>query len=359
MQKRKKLFYFELEPGMTIAQDVYSDENQLLIPCNTVLTKELISSLISHTVFEVQIFVDPPSEREFISTESYSQKIQASPEFQQFKNDYIENIDQTKEMLNDIVNKSEMVDCNAIIKSTVDIMAKNNSGFHIFDMLHNMRSYDDSTHIHSINVGLIAAIIGKWLRYSEDDINALILSGILHDLGKLTIPIEILQKPKSLTPEEYSVIKTHTINGYNLLKTQPIDVRAKEAALFHHERCDGSGYPFGIPGSRIPQFAKIIAIADVYDAMTANRVYRHGICPFDVIHMFEHEGLHNFDARTIIVFLENIVQTYINNTVRLNDGTVGQIIMINQNKLSRPVIKAGDKFIDLAKTPELKIEAII
>ena len=127
----------------------------------------------------------------------------------------------------------------------------------------------------------------------------------------------------------------------------------------HHERCDGSGYPFGIRDSKIDPFAKMVAIVDVYDAMTSARVYRGPMCPFKVIDIFENEGLQKYDTHYIMTFLENIVNTYMLNRVKLNDGRVGDVVFVNRASLARPTIKCAHEFIDLSAEPSLYIEAII
>ena len=174
------------------------------------------------------------------------------------------------------------------------------------------------------------------------------------------IPLEIIKKPSHLTPEEYEEVKKHARYGAEILEKQPLDKRVIRAALMHHERCDGSGYPMGLKDAEIDDFAKIIAIADVYDAMTANRCYRKGLCPFEVIATFEKEGLVKYDSRYILTFLNRIIDTYICNSVLLNDGTCGKIVLMNQKALSRPVIHTmTNEYIDLTKHPELYIQAII
>ena len=127
----------------------------------------------------------------------------------------------------------------------------------------------------------------------------------------------------------------------------------------HHERCDGSGYPFGLYASDIDDYASIIAVADVYDAMTADRCYRLGLCPFEVIAQFEQEGLQRYKPRYILTFLEHIAHTYLHNRVLLNNGQTGEIIFINK-RLTRPTIQiAPARFINLEEHPELYIQAII
>jgi len=201
--------------------------------------------------------------------------------------------------------------------------------------------------------------MGKWLGFSKEDTEVLTLAGLLHDTGKIMMPDNILKKPSRLSVTEYEIIKTHPFQGYNLLKGEDLDERIKNAALMHHERCDGSGYPSRLVSNEIDDFAKIVAIADVYDAMTSARIYRGPLCPFDVIHIFESEGLRKFEPRFLLPFLERIVNTYMNNDILLNNGETGTIIMINRLYLSKPVIKTATGFIDLSAEPDLYIMKIL
>ncbi|MHB8129402.1 MAG: HD-GYP domain-containing protein, partial [Mobilitalea sp.] len=213
--------------------------------------------------------------------------------------------------------------------------------------------------VHCLNVSLICNIFAGWLKFSPEDTRILTLGGLLHDIGKMMIPKEIISKDGKLTDEEYKIIKTHSIKGYQALKDHPVDIRVKYAALMHHERCDGSGYPNGFVAEQIDDYAKIVAIADVYDAMTSNRRYRNAICPFDVVENFEHEGFLKYDPGYLMIFMERIVQSYMHNIVRLNDGREGEVVMINKLALSRPVLRIGTGFVDLSKEHKLTIEAII
>ena len=127
----------------------------------------------------------------------------------------------------------------------------------------------------------------------------------------------------------------------------------------HHERCDGSGYPMGLTSAQIDRFAKIVMIADVYDAMTSSRCYRNPLCPFEVISLFEAEGLTKYEPKYIMTFFDHISQLYQNSTVHLSDGRLGQVVFMNRNTLSKPVIQCGEEFIDLAKYPNLYIAKIL
>ena len=192
---------------------------------------------------------------------------------------------------------------------------------------------------HSLNVGLISRALGKWLQLPLEDVNTLTLAGLLHDIGKTQIPPEILNKPGKYTDEEYAIMKTHPVHGKKILNDKGFDPRILYAALQHHERCDGSGYPRGLEEDEIDDFASIVAIADVYDAMTSARAHRDPLCSFQVINQFEQEGLKKYKTKFILTFLERIANTYNNSRVMLNNAKTGRVIYINRSNLSRPVIQ--------------------
>ena len=135
------------------------------------------------------------------------------------------------------------IDIDKLIEGTNEILTANRNSLQLFDMLHSMRQFDDLTYVHSVNVALIASILGQWLKFSEKDIRILTISGLLHDIGKIMIPNEILTKPGKLTVAEYNIMKQHVNFGYEKVKNQNIDIRIKEACLLHHEKCDGAGMP--------------------------------------------------------------------------------------------------------------------
>ncbi|NLZ83616.1 MAG: HD-GYP domain-containing protein, partial [Clostridiales bacterium] len=225
--------------------------------------------------------------------------------------------------------------------------------------LHGIRDYDNLTYVHSMNVSLICNIFGGWLKLPKAEIRNLTLAGLLHDIGKLLIPKEILAKPDKLSNREYEIMKSHSMKGYEVLKDLPIDINIKYAALMHHERQDGSGYPNRFAKHQINKFAKIVSIVDVYDAMTSNRSYRKGFCPFTVVEDFEREGFIKFDSQYLVMFLERIVESYRHNIVRLSDGREGEVVLINKFALSKPMVRVGEDFIDLTKEHNLRIQSIL
>lgn len=375
----KRLLRSNLTPGMIVGEDIFSYANQLIVPKGMVLTDKIITRLEFYSIPYVKVKENPdepfdspvtycdneseikpaPASDLSQTTSPYSELIKSSPEFIQYKADFDQTINEFKNSMNDIVQKGAKIDTDVLLNQATHLIDGTSNTSAFFNMLHNMRQYDDLTFAHCMNVALISNILATWLNLSQKEIETATLCGLLHDIGKLAIPDQLIKKPGKLTDEEYKTVKTHTIEGYNILKNQNISDHIKNAALMHHEKCDGSGYPFGLKGDKIDAFAKIVAIADVYDAMTAARVYRGPLCPFQVIEIFEKEGLQKYEAAFILKFLENVVNTYMNNRVMLSDGTEGDIVYINHATLSKPMIKTENGFVDLSQHPELSIEKIL
>lgn len=348
-------------PGMILGEDIYSLENeQILIPKGTVLNEKFITKLKLQTTIQVLIEETPEAVEPLPKREpSHAEKLRATPEFQQFKEDFEETFSGFGKRLNEVVTNAADLEPAELSSPVMHLIENTSSPSGLFDMLHSLRQYSDETYAHSVNVALIANAIGQWLRLPEDDLQVLTQAGLLHDIGKLLVPQEIISKPGKLSKEEYTIIQQHALKGYELVRDADIDERIKHAILMHHERCDGSGYPSHLQADKIDDFAKYVAIADVYDAITSARVYRDALCPFIAISIMESEGLQKFDTRAIMTFLTNVVNVYLFNRVRLSDGREGEIVFINRNAFARPTVRVGDEYIDLVVAPNLSIEAVI
>lgn len=288
----------ELVPGMIVAEDVYNYNNQLILPKGLILNDKTITKLAYYSIFTIKIDEEPAEQVTDISPYeiSYSEKIQKSSEFIRFRAEFEKDVDAFKQVINDVVEKGAPLDVDKLMNHTLNILDISATTPCVFDMLHNMREYDDATYVHCINVALICNIFARWLRMSEEQIRLATISGLLHDVGKTMLPDAIIKKPGKLTEEEFDLIKTHPQEGYRLLRNSHLPIAVLDAVLMHHERCDGSGYPMGTTGNKIGVYAKMVAIADVYDAMTSARIYRGPLCPFKAISLFESEGLNKYEG---------------------------------------------------------------
>lgn len=365
-----------LVPGMTLEEDVTNENNQVVAGRATILTDKLISKLESYNIAAVKISTEtfnatptsdsaPASEptpapaASAPTEDGYSEKIKKSEEFQSFSTKLESATKAFANQLSSMLDGDKPINVDALYARITDIIPKNSTTLNVFDLIHNTRQHNDPVYAHSINVALISNILGRWLGFSEEDMKILTVAGLLHDIGKSKIPESILNKPGKLSVSEFEIIKNHPIYGHNLLKKRGLDKRITNATLQHHERCDGSGYPNGLKATEIDDFAKIVAIADVYDAMTASRDFRSSTCPFKVVSLFEQDGFGKYGTHYLMTFLERIVLTYMHNNVRLSDGRIGKVVMINKMALSRPIVKVGEDFVDLSTEKNLTIESIV
>lgn len=359
--KMKRVKTSELKPGMVLASDVYNYQDQLVLSAGMVLTEKAIKKLSFYSIFFVRV-EDPKAlePKKEVVQESYSSRVRHSEAFKRYKEAFEHNVELMKVLMEDFVEEEPTEEAvNAVVNNAIQMLEDKQSDSNVFDMLHNMREYDDQTYAHSLNVALICNVLAKWLGMSEKDQKLAFTCGILHDVGKLKIPSEVIHKQDKLTKEEYELINTHTIEGYNHIRNLDIDDHIKKTVLMHHERYDGTGYPLGTKGDEIDKFARICAIADVYEATTSARKYRGASSPFHVVDIFEKEGLKQYDTHMVMTFLEKIVDNYMLNRVRLTNDMEGEIVYINKNALSRPVVKCGDKFIDLSKEKDISIKELI
>lgn len=385
-----------LQAGMVIAKPIVTKRGQTIASAGTSLTSQLIAKLSFYRIQAVMIDessipleireqaipldvaepkTEAPAKRPVteqkteapqpqvhpFETTSHRQRIQSTPQFQAFQTSYTRNMISLKEDFDLIVAGQVDDACNHLLSEAASLFASKTS-LELFDMIHTMRSVDDSIYAHSLNVALISRAIGKWLQLSKEDLNTLTLAGLLHDIGKTQIPTEILNKQGKLTDEEFDIIRSHAKAGHKILKDTNLDLRIKLAALQHHERYDGSGYPRGLESDEIDTFASIVAIADVYDAMTAARSYRAPKCAFQVIAAFEDDGFQKYNPKVIFTFLQRVAACYNNSRVLLSDGTAGQIVYLNKNTLSRPIVDTAEHgLIDLSQSAnkDLFIKAIL
>ena len=359
----KRLSTLQLIPGMIVAENILTYDHQLVLSKGTVLTDKTITRLDLYGILTIYVEDSTPAPSgapaSAMEQPSYSERVINSPEFKRFRKEYQKGLESLKDTINNVVRRNMKLDVPALLQNCLDIIAGSRGQIGTIDMLWNMREYDDSTFAHCMNVALISNIFTTWLKWPKEDVEMATACGLLHDIGKLSVPYAILTKPGKLSAEEYEQIKRHPISGYQMLLAHNVDEHILYAALMHHERNDGTGYPMHLTGKQIDRFARVIAIADVYDAMTSSRVYRGPLCPFRVIEIFEAEGFQKYDVEYLLPFLENVVNTYIRNRCLLSDGRAGDIIYVNKSKLSRPIVQCGTEYVNLSECPDLAITRLL
>jgi putative nucleotidyltransferase with HDIG domain len=280
----------------------------------------------------------------------YRRHIVESKEFVQFDRNYHASVDLTRDTFSRLLSSDGKVDSGELLQEVDDCLGNCSRVFgNLIMMLQSMDGLDEPMYAHCVNVSLLAAMLGMKLKFSDQEIQILLAGGLFHDIGKLRIPERIIHKPGELSEEEFHIVKRHPMEGYKLLRNKGFSEDVLMCVLQHHERCDGTGYPYGVKRDQINKYARLIAIADVFEELTTNRVYRSALSPFAAMRVLEEERYEKYEMEYLLTFLEYIVEVYVGMDVNLSNGETGKIILPNQQDLSRPLIQTKDGFIDLAR----------
>jgi len=344
----KKVFMsvYACVPGMTIAEDIYNEYGAVIVPDGTVLDDFMIDRITQLGFTKIKIY----------DTEGDMIEVSGS---ELFRAQYNENLNSVKSVLHDISNGKE-IDSKRVNATTSSILARINENKDIVTCVTEMRASGEYLYAHCVNVSLLSMLIGKWMKMEFPKLKSLVTSAFLHDVGKTKISPEILNKPGRLDADEFEEIKNHPTYGYKISENiADLNDDIRKGILLHHEREDGSGYPFGLKGESIPEFAKIIAVADVYDAMTSNRPYKERDCPFDVFETIQKDNFGILDHKITSLFLKNIASYYLGEIVKLSNGVIGEIVYINPFSISKPIVKSDNRYIDLSIEHNLKIDEMI
>lgn len=207
--------------------------------------------------------------------------------------------------------------------------------------LSHLRVWDDYTFEHSIHVAIVATVIGKHANLRQDQMHNLGVGAILHDIGKINVPQEVLNKPAGLTDFELSQMREHPHAGWDLVHEGYPGVMptASIAVLQHHERLDGSGYPSGIEGDRIYIFSRIVAVADVFDALRSERPYRNPIAPRGVMDMLRADAGTKLDAQFVDALFKYVAVVPEGEAVRLTNGLLAFVTKTNPDRPLQPVVE--------------------
>lgn len=324
--------------GMKVKNDITTSNGVTLIPARTTLNNVHVELLENHTIDPISIL--------FVS------------EDEECKRSIKQVVNTSKELFNSI-RTSRKIPLIQIRREILPFIQQVSENINIFQLFQAVKATDEYTYQHNIGVGILSTLIGRWLNLKEPEITTLSLAATLHDVGKVNVPIEILNKPGKLSDDEFALIKKHTIYGYELLKdTVGLNQRIPLVALQHHERNDGGGYPFGLKQEKVDFLSKIVAVADIFHAMSSKRPY-HNPIPFHEILSQMRKGIFGeLDPNIVSVFLDNIVKRMIGENVVLTDGRVGEVISLDPHNLETPLIKINDEFIDLSKRNDIHIAEI-
>lgn len=335
-----------IQAGATLAKTIITLEGKVLLASGMELTEEYRRKLQLNGISE--IYVEDEISKDIRIPEVVREEIVTEAK-------HLIKVTMTGSSIKTSINGRQIME---IVEKIISGILANGD---IIANLSDIRSVDDYTFSHSVNVCILSLIIGIGLGYSGERLRELGIGSILHDIGKVRVPQEIMKKPFQLSTEEFEEVKRHTYYGYEILKeTNGISMTASHIALGHHERIDGSGYPYQLKGENIHKAARIVAVADVYDALTSDRIYRKKLMHHEVIDYITSLRSHHFDQEVVDVFIRYVAYYPVGTAVILNTGEKGLVSKYNRFYPTRPVVRVvmneDGKMLPKQKEVDLKEE---
>lgn len=350
LTKKKYVYITDLKPGMISSTDI-NFEGTTLLGKGVTITDAIIDKLKkNYIVDKVEVYLENDSDETLII------QVKTVEELENTFNEFSSNLENIFDSLS-TVKIPKTYEVRVFAQKVIDEL---NSVGTVIKNIMIYGSENDIIYRHSVNVAAMSFILGKWLGLTEKELSLLTCSAILHDFGKTEISMDLLNKEGHMTKEEYDTFKTHPVISYHFISEIPyIDPRVSKSILMHHERCDGSGYPLQIKDDMIPKFAKIIAIADVFDQAISKRCSQEIRGPLDVLQLIKDESLSKLNCNYCNMFLSHIVNYYMGENVILNDGRQCKVIQIELNDLTKPLLLDDNGFLDLKKEKDLYVERLV
>jgi len=342
-----------LTPGMILGEDIVFQGN-VVFPSGTQLTRPIIDKLNRYGIMCATVMEDI----DFAKT--HYEKIRFDDAFKRFEATYNSVLMRYKFSIFSFLKTGVQVPDHALIEFYDEIVKTISSNATLLDYLYNMMPNEDElTFTHCLNSALLAGAVADWISMDAESKRTLILCGFYYDIGKLQLPYTILWKSGKLTPEEFRMVQTHPIVGYNLTRNLMLNEHVRNSIIMHHERLDGSGYPYRLVGQQIDAYARYIAIIDAYIAMGSPRSYRNALTPLQILGNFEAD-MSKFDAGLLIPVMKRIADAQIGAKVQTNDNRIWEVLIIHPNKFSRPILKNEEnELLDLAEHPEFEIVKMV
>ncbi|MBE5873858.1 MAG: HD domain-containing protein [Lachnospiraceae bacterium] len=346
----KSVAIMALQPGMVLGEDVIH-QNRVIFPANTTLDETIISKLKRYSVMCVTIMENV----DFATT--HHEKLRYNNKFLLFEHQYNIAMQSYKFFMQNFFSTGVKIDDAALLSIYSDLKDKIDSGAELLDYLYNMiPNEDEMTYSHCVTSALLAGTIADWLSMNEEARKTMVLCGFYYDIGKLFLPNELLWKPGKLTDDEIATIRKHPEIGYDMVKNLNMNQHVKNSVIMHHERLDGTGYPYRLNELTIDKYARYMAIIDAYVAMASPRSYRSAFTPLSILADFE-KRMDQFDTELLLPIMKRIADAQIGTTVTLNDDSKWEVMIIHPTKFSRPLLRNDkNEILDLMQNPELYIK---
>lgn len=314
----------ELKSGMVVARTITDGDGRILLRSGIQLNENYIKRLSEFGLNSVYIrdSLGGVEVRDVISDETRLESIKiVKDSFQQLENQHKLNVRMVQSMVDKIIDD---------LLSDINVLVNFND----------IRTFDDYTFGHSVNVAVLAIMTGITLGFNELQLKELGIGAILHDIGKTRIDKNILSKTGDLSKDEFNEIKRHTYYGFEILRQYPdVSLMSAHVALQHHERWDGNGYPRRLAGDNIIEYARIVTVCDVYDALVSDRPYRAAYTVNQALNILKRMSGLFLDPSCVDALITNIAVFPVGSVVELSTGEIGVVVDVNKEAPNRPIVR--------------------
>ena len=322
----KVIFTRDLRPGMELEQDIMAPGGVVrLLAQGACLKAEQIERLKNWGLAAV-----PSVHKKKIREKEKPLRLGLYMTKEEFQQGYTETLDTIVQAFSQKTTWEEaaLAKMQELIDQKIILLVETAGSL---DFLHGMRSHDQGTFRHSLNVAILCGILGRWCHYRGQLLKDFILTGLLHDIGKIYVPLKILNKPGRLEAKEFAVIQKHPGKAYELLKKSKIPENVKQGILQHHECIDGSGYPYGKKGQEICREARIVSVADVFEAVTSKRPYHSPMPRPAALDLLKDYMFTKLAPEFCWPFIQQMQQSLIGSQVILSNGQAASIVAFAKN----------------------------
>lgn len=313
------------EPGMVNARSIYNSEGRALLAAGVALNEFYLERLSKLGIRS--LYVRDEITGDLMIPEVVSERIRVEA---------LKTVRTVFQQLETSHQVNTRAVCQVVDQLLEEVLANPHTLFHLTDI----RSFDDYLFAHSVNVCLLSLMTGISMAMNTIQLRELGVGALLHDIGITAVPREIINKTEPLTPEEFDEIKKHPTVGFDILrKHSDISLLSSHVAFQHHERQDGSGYPRSLRADEIHEYARIVAVTDVYDALLADCWHRPAFLPHEAVRELTRGTYTQFDPRAVAALLENVAIYPVGSVVQLNTGEVGIVVDVNKASQKNPVVR--------------------
>jgi HD-GYP domain-containing protein (c-di-GMP phosphodiesterase class II) len=350
----------QVKVGDKIVQDVMTHKNNLLMSKGTVVSERELEVLRAFLIAKVNVETESGSTDIVDSAQGDSEQTasQVSNSVLAFYKAYDNMVTLMKKVFLQAYSSGTIPALE--VRNGLEALILNVDAYNLVSFRPAKYHSQDYLIHHSIKCCLTSYLLARWIGFTQKDLIPIALGGLLHDIGNVKIDSTYLMKTSLLTYNEYEEIKRHTAIGYQILKgVAGLNEGSKLTSLQHHERLDGSGYPLGLRGDSIHTYSRVVAIADIYHAMTSSRMHHTGMSPYLVMEELSKESFGKLDPAYVQTFINKVTQFHTGMIVKLSDNRIGEIVFSQREHPTRPWVNVNGSIVNLSIERSLHIQEVI